>query len=190
MIFGAVGNQRSGKTLGTVSWVRWLSELSDQPVYSNTPLQFPHKIFREWTDLKNIENALILYDEIDTAIDSRNFKSEDQNKFTHWFKQLGKRGLTLFYTTQRLHMVEKRVREQTDYILSCHKDWSTGQLTQTWFDTQAGIESARLIRTYQLDLQLITKVYIMYNTYQTIDTTMKTEELGNKKYVPYKSKYN
>lgn len=187
MIIGMVGNQRAGKTLGAVAWLRFFAALAGQPVISNTFLNFPHTTFKNWRELLKFKNGIVLFDEIDTAIDSRNFKAADQLEFTHFFKQLGKNGITLFYTTQRMHMVEKRVREQTDWTVMCHKNWLSGRLTERWYDTQAGAEQAILVRTYSL--QNPQEIYKMYDSFKPIETTMKTTPLNNEKpYAPYKPK--
>jgi len=200
MIFGAVGNQRAGKTLGCVAWVlffqtqsqyrRWNGSIiidPPQPISTNLEVFWANHHFSDWRQMMKItpDNSIILFDEIDTAIDSRNFKSEDQIAFTHWFKQLGKRGITFFYTTQRLHMVEKRVREQTDYLFHCRKNWLNGKLTEEWFDTQAGVEAAIPITKFNLEKP--ERIYKLYNSFQTVATTMIGEKKSN--YAPYKSKY-
>jgi len=184
MIFGAVGNQRAGKTLGCVAWALWFAERTNQKISTNLRLNIPDTVqWETWQEMvkKTPNNCIIIFDEIDTAIDSRNFKSEDQMAFTHWFKQLGKRGITFFYTTQRMHMVEKRVREQTDYTIMCTKNWLTGKLSEQWFDTQAGMDNAICVKSFVIDNPSL--IYPLYDSFQTVATTM----IGAKpKYARYK----
>lgn len=178
MIFRFEGNMRAGKTLAMTSWGAYLQYIVRQnlgiysPIWANYPLHIPFQRFTKWQELKNARNAIILFDEIDTAIDSRNFKSEDQQEMTHLFKQFGKLGNTFMYTSQRDHMVEKRIREQTDYIIKCGKDWRNNRLVQVWIDSQAGQEEEKLVylRKYIIDNPRL--FYKLYDSFAVVETTM------------------
>lgn len=172
MIYAFKGNMRSGKSLGMTAWGVLLSHMTGQTLYANYSIQ--HKNFRKffnWHALEGVKNSIILFDEIGTAIDSRNYKSRDQAEFTHLFAQMGKLGNTLMYTTQRMHLVEKRVRDNTDYIINCIKLWPTESLVQEWFDTQSSVETPTHIRTYSLKNPQ--PLYKLYDSFEVVKTNMK-----------------
>lgn len=173
MIVGHVGNQGAGKTLGSVMWAYYFSFLTGAPIVTNVEMSIYHLHFFDWHDMVELapDNSIILFDEIDTAIDSRNFKSTDQIAFTHWFKQLRKRGITFFYNCQRLDMVEMRVRKQTDYVVMCRKNWLWNKLKADWYDTQSGLENAFLVKSFNLDMHQ--RAYSLYDSFKTIKTTMQ-----------------
>lgn len=178
MIFRFEGNMRAGKTLAMTSWGLFFNDIlrrrgMQTSIWANYPINMPNvRNFENWRDLKHAQNALILFDEVDTAIDSRNFKSEDQQEMTHLFKQFGKLGNTFMYTSQRDHMVEKRIREQTDYIIKCVKDWRNNKLVQVWLDSQAGQEPEKLvlIRKFVIDNPRV--FYKWYDSFAVVKTTM------------------
>lgn len=77
---------------------------------------------------------------------------------------MGKMGNVFIYTCQREFQVEKRVREQTDYVIECTKDHLTGVLTQDWLDVQRGRETPKAIGRYVLPFPK--RVYPHYNTFE------------------------
>lgn len=172
MIFAHVGNQGAGKTLGSVVYVKRLSEITGQQIVSNAYLNFSYIYFEDWRQMVEVapNNSIILFDEIDTAIDARNFKSVDQILFTHWFKQLRKRGITFFYTCQRIKNVDVRVRDLTDYVAECEKDWLWNKLSVKWFDTQAGLERALFIKKVNVHDHF--RVFPLFDSFKIIKSTM------------------
>lgn len=174
MIFGFFGSMRAGKTMGAVVWSMYLSAITGQEIWSNIPkLSIKYQYFEKWKELRRVRNAIVLFDEIDTTIDSRNWGSGDQIFFTHLFKQMGKLGITLLYTSQRAHMVEKRIRDQTDYRIDCTKNWLRNKLRQDWYDLQT-TEIGQLCKTYVITDP--TKFYKLYDSFAVIATQMKQEK--------------
>jgi len=194
MIYRFEGNMRNGKTLGMVQW-GLLFRLATIAVYKiptriyvNFPVSFPATRFENWRELETAKNAIIMFDEIDTAIDSRNFKSEDQQEMTHLFKQMGKLGNTFMYTSQRDHMVEKRIREQTDFVIKCQKSWTSGRLIQQWYDSQCGQTIEEWIPLHRYVNTAPHEFYKLYDSFAVVKSTLKREE-KIPKYAPYKSKH-
>lgn len=178
MIIGVFGPQRSGKTLFASTMARYISLLYPLEVYSNFSLSFQHNKFQKWKDLENTYNSLIILDEIVTSADSRNFKSEDQMYFTHLFAQMGKRGNTFFYTAQNKHMVEKRVRDQTDWEIHARKNWTNGSILYTIVDVQLGEENSRIVGQYQMKDPSI--AYSLYDSFEVVKTTLSTAQTPRK----------
>jgi len=169
-----IGNQGHGKSLGAVAKTLILAELTNARIVSNIVLKSPRYIpFTEWRELETMRNVIILFDEIATAVDSRNFKSGDQMEFTHFFAQLRKRGNTFIYTAQRFNLVEKRIREQTDYVIECVKVYHNKHwyLYQDLYDTQQGVERAKFLGRYHVAFPHY--IYSQYDTLETVETTLK-----------------
>ena len=180
MIFGFVGNMRGGKTLGASLVSLAISEVLNIPVYANYPLFHPnYKYFEKWKEIKDVTNSIIIYDEIGTSMDSRNYKSEDQITFTHLFAQMGKLGNTFMYTAQRMHSVEKRVRDNTDYFIYCERLWPTNSLRQTWFDTQQSVEEPTKIIEYIIEHP--EKIYGIFDSFAVVKTQMNTGAINAEK---------
>jgi len=172
MIFGFAGNMRGGKTLGMTAWAVLLSSMTGQKIYANYTINSPKFIrFKNWKDLTGVQNSIICFDEIGTALDSRNYKSRAQAEFTHLFAQMGKLGNTFLYATQRMHLVEKRVRDNTDYRIICRREWPGEALNQVWFDTQANAEMPIKVHTYGIPDPK--KLYVLYDTYEKIESNME-----------------
>jgi len=171
MIFRFEGNMRGGKTLSMTQWACFLSEATGQPVFANYTIQWPlfHR-FELWRDLKDVRNAIICYDEISTSMDSRNYKSKDQIYFTHLFAQLGKLGNTMMYSAQRVHTVEKRIRDNTDFVIGCQRLFPSHTIVQSWFDTQKSAEIP--IHIYDIILEDPTPFYRLYDSFEVVKTAM------------------
>lgn len=170
MIYGFNGNMRGGKSLSMSIHALKLAQKSGQRVYCNYPL-FGSKVgvkvtqFETWKDLENVTNSIVLFDEIGTSMDSRNFKSKDQMYFTHLFAQMGKLGITFMYTTQRMHQVEKRVRENTDYLIKCRRLWPTDTIEQQWTDTQGDVP--KHIKTVYFNPR---PFYALYDSFAVVES--------------------
>jgi len=175
MIVRFSGNMRGGKTLAMSMYGLMFAEMTDQPIVANYHLNSStvdiHR-FSTWEDLEKYSNCIILFDEINTAMDSRNFKSEDQIKFSHFFQQIGKLGITFFYTAQREHSVEKRIRDQTDYMVECRRLWPTQALEYEWYDTQRSVEDPIYIGKMLLSNPV--PFYSLYDSFEVVRRTMKT----------------
>jgi len=179
MTIGAIGFQREGKTLTLVAHALLFQQYCWQElgmvvqIYCNFPCSFDYIHFENWEELRDIKDAIVIFDEIDTAIDSRNTKSKDQLRFTHWFKQNGKRGITLMYTAQMFSLVELRVRQQTDYVFECQKDFVNGYLIQRLWDKRSvpELEGSILRRRYINTKPSV--FYGLYNSFAIVQTTLK-----------------
>lgn len=178
MIIGGFGNMRAGKTLGITALGVFLGTLTKQTIYANYHLNIENYVyFQKWNELKNVRNSVILFDEIHTAMDSRNTKSSDQIYFTHLFSQMGKFGNTLLYTSQRFNAVEKRIRENTDFFFWATRHWPGSKLSQTWWDARESTETPKKLNTYILRPE---PLYGLYNTYEKVESTVVIEK-GSKR---------
>ena len=165
MVIGFVGRMGSGKTLNMSKYAYLFGQVLDMPIYANYTLENAN-LFTDFRELENKKDIIVAYDEIHIDFDSREWDKKIRYQFTQWFTQLRKRGIIFMYTTQKINTLEKRIRENTDYIFWCYKDLLNGCLIENLYDTQLGIEQAifmskRVIKKPQV-------FYWLYNTYETI----------------------
>lgn len=167
------GNKRHGKTQMAVIEAVDLSNRYKVPLYANTPLnssKCPRFIY--WEDPKELlkvkKNSIVLFDELPTSLDSRNWKSRDQVLFTHWFAQTEKMGIHFIYTAQRLHTIEKRIRDQTDEIYEVFKIAGNPYIFYVHMDSSRDWPGVVLERAqlYQPPF------YDLYDTYATVKSFM------------------
>jgi len=175
MILSFQGKPRAGKTYSATLYAAIFQECRPQPIYANYNLKLPnfHR-FEKWRELENVYNSIIVVDEIMTMFDSRNYASTDQIYFTHLSMQLGKRGNTFIYTTQRFNAVEKRIRENTDFIVECYKKPPSQEIYQDWYDAQRNVDQPTFI-----DTKIITKpevFYGLYNSFEIVKSKIKIYE--------------
>ena len=128
MIIGIVGKLGQGKTLLATYLVYLMKKRNKNlKIYSNYNLNFKHQKI-SFNDLltykenKELDNAVIVLDEFHIFLDSRGSGANKKNKIiTYFITQTRKRNVILIYTTQKLHMVDKRLRDLTDYLIKCEK---------------------------------------------------------------------
>jgi len=183
MIFGFWGVQRSGKTLMMTALGGFIAQLVPQPIYANYTVAIPGVEvirFDNWKELKNVYNAMILFDEVGTSIDSRNTKSTDQIEFTHLFAQMGKKGNTFMYTAQKLDTVEKRIRNNTDYLIRATRLWPGNDIMLKWEDAQESFEIRQLVGYYYLKDP--TPIYKLYDSFEVITSQIAIESGTNGTY--------
>lgn len=122
MIIGIVGSIGSGKTLFmTYLLKRYLEK--GMTVMTNYRVKIPHTLIdretiRRYADKNNpLKDCVLALDEAHILLDCRT--SYKNTMISYFILQTRKRGVTLLYTTQNFLNVEKRLREQTDYIFQC-----------------------------------------------------------------------
>ena len=124
MIGGFVGKMGSGKTLSMVrETLRYYAE--GYKIYSNfhinipyTPIDF-NELMAMAESQEDFGNVVLLLDEVHIILDSRSSMSKKSKVISFWLNQTRKMGVKLFYTTQYLHQIDKRLRSGTDIIVLC-----------------------------------------------------------------------
>ncbi len=124
ILSNGVLTHNSGKTLSMVREVLKYY-LKGYKIYSNfhinipyTPLDFDD-LFKMAENQEPLKDVIILLDEIHIVLDSRSGMSKNSKIITFWLNQTRKMKVKLFYTTQYLHQVDKRLRSGTDFIVYC-----------------------------------------------------------------------
>ena len=118
------GKIGSGKT---VSLIRDLYPLRKTMILAN--LKLNKEIFKNvkpltLEDIKNYKNwdynnMTVVLDEIHTILDSRRSGTNINLLLSYWFLQSRKRNVNILGTTQFIHQLEKRVRDNLDYLINC-----------------------------------------------------------------------
>lgn len=116
------GNKGSGKTLYMVKRL-WEYQQQGYQVYSNIKLGFKYTPISVkgllTTMFMDIKNCVIGLDEMQIYADCRMSMSQINKTMTYLILQSRKRHVHIFYTTQQLHNVDKRLRRNTEHIFHC-----------------------------------------------------------------------
>lgn len=142
MVIGIIGRMGSGKTLNMTKWGLLFQELTKLPAFFNYHVKGGH-FYERLNDVITRQNAIICCDEITTELDSRSWESGKSVKTSHKIVQIRKLNINLLYTTQRWNTVEKRLRENTDYLIMCKEKGKIERI----IDVQDGEEMATEVIT-------------------------------------------
>jgi hypothetical protein len=120
-IAAIIGDRGSGKTcFMTFLAVKYHKE--GRKIFTNYTLHnIPHtKItLKQMSELPDeLTNAVILMDELHMGVDSYDFMKSSSKAFYTFATQLRKRKVAWYYTTQIFTQVAKRIRNQTDYLIT------------------------------------------------------------------------
>lgn len=154
-----MGRMGAGKTLTMSMLTTYLAYKWKVPLYSNYHLAGSIPVNTE-ADLWKMHNGIFAFDELWITLDSRNFK--DNTSLTEWVNQTRKKQTVVFYTTQHIDQVEKRVRNATDYLLICRK-WKGKHQFQI-------VDYQYLTLGKRITLNNPQRFYSLYNTYEVVRT--------------------
>lgn len=168
IVAGWAGRMGAGKTLNMTKWGCIMAEAFGRPIYANYHINHPQAhYFSDFRDIaESVHDAIICWDEIMVDHDSRNWESKKQQQFTHWFCQTRKLRCSFFYTTQRLNTLEKRIRENTQYIFKCTKDRIWNRTYEDLYNTEDGFENAQKITRFINEKPQL--LYGLYNTHEVV----------------------
>lgn len=176
MIIGIIGDRGSGKTLFQ-TYLAHCDFEQGREIYANYHLKFDYKLL----DLKDLlskiqnkeqlKNATLLLDEVHIFFESRRSGSKKNLAGSYLATQSRKRSLDIIYTTQYLGQVEKRLRDNTDYLVRAFK------LDETLYkyDIYKKMDSLTLdtgdyevVKTLFIRGDNCQKIYDMYDTEEII----------------------
>lgn len=176
MIIGIVGDRGSGKTLFQ-TYLANCDFKGGREIYANYHLKFAYKLLNLkdlLTKIQNkeqLKNCTLLIDEIHIFFESRRSGSKKNLAGSYLATQSRKRSLDILYTTQYLGQVEKRIRDNTDYLVRSFK------IDEEFFkyDIYKKVDSFTLetgdydlIKTLYLQGENSKKIYDMYDTEEII----------------------
>lgn len=123
MICGIFGDRGSGKTLFMTLLLK-IDEEDKNHIITNYNVSFPHKkmTLEEICKLpEELSNATIGLDELHMAADSRRFMADSNKQLAVLVTQIRKRQCDLYYTSQRIMQIDKRIRSHTDRVIVIEK---------------------------------------------------------------------
>lgn len=118
VLFAVIGNPGEGKTL-TMTYLlfkKWLVE--GKKIYANYHLyKFPYMFVGSVSTFDKIEDGCFGGDELWLNVDARDRKSA-KTIITNILAKSRKKNLIIYYTTQLLDSIDKRVKKITDFVAS------------------------------------------------------------------------
>lgn len=163
---GALG---SGKTLN-MTRLAAMDALDGRRVFANYPTTFAEPIL-SIRHLYSIRDSLICLDELQSTMDSREFKKVGD--LAQWILIVRKLGCSVLYTTQAFTFVDTRVRQITSYLYQCEAaTWSGGNATMVEL-YKINAENAKLLKKF-----LMPHSEALYGLYDSFDYQVKLTEDG------------
>lgn len=103
-----------------MTWLGYLDYQKGRKIIANYELGYDYTYMKLEDVVKlppELQNATVLLDEIQEGADARTFFKKSNMALSTLAKQLRKRNIVLYFTTQRFKEVDIRLREQTDIIV-------------------------------------------------------------------------
>jgi len=115
MIIGFSGMPRMGKSLLMSLYLKRLQAQTGLPLWANYPLEGSFQ-FARFDQIAEQKDIIIGWDEIHSSMDSRGFKDASSRIYTNWLTIISHFRTSLYYSSQYLHLVDRRLRDLTDYM--------------------------------------------------------------------------
>lgn len=121
-----LGIQDSGKTL-SMTYYAYRYFKKGYKIFSNYNLEFEHEkltkeILESYVKGKvQFENSIFIIDEIYLIMDSRSFGKTFNKLFSYFVLQTSKRSVHLFGTAQYFNTIDKRFRDNVNFMCYCQR---------------------------------------------------------------------
>jgi len=172
MLIGIIGIQGQGKTVSMTAYGMMVAMATQQKLYANYNLYgVDYTKIHDFKELKSINSGIVLLDELWLSMDSRSSQTRVNKAFTGWLQQTRKKDLVVFYTTQLFSQVDYRLRQATEWIVSCSK--SNRGIMLTFVNVPTGEVGRRVLLS---DPQ---KFYENYNTYEVVEPITFEDTVGD-----------
>lgn len=175
-VYAILGGIGSGKTMAMVYMALQDAQIRGKKILSNIKMVIPHFQFIKASMMetmpKNLKNITLCIDEIHNFMDSRSGTTGVNKKRTHFILQsrhAGQGSLDIIYTTQFLHQVDKRLRNNTDvkvypYIIKRDEDSGLPIFMMLSYMFQEGMK-LRVLNEY-----IVTEpIGKMYDTHEIVE---------------------
>lgn len=184
MILGFLGQPRSGKTLLMTAWLKKFYK-AGYKVISNYYLSFPFEPFsievidamvnddtfnlkyNNLSDYYKANKIVIAIDEIASQMDSRTAMRKENVLLSYMLMQAGKRDITVMWTAQLPHSVDKRLKDLTEFITFSERSTSKDR-TLLGFSYRQIDMYHKTWKSFFLPLNQATKLYPLYNTKERV----------------------
>lgn len=142
-IYCASGKFGSGKTAFISFMATQTAAGNHVPLWSNYNLRGATPI-RTYDDLYACEDGVIALSELQIICDSRDMKKA--KLFIEWFLQCRKSGCEIYFDTQALHQVDKRVRDNSDIYFELRKLGASFSGVEVW-----DLSTLQMVNTFAID---------------------------------------
>jgi len=142
MLIGIQGPMGASKTITMVILAEFLHFKCKVPLWANLDMYDAERL-QYLDDIERKDSGIFCFDEAWISMDSRNYGDTGNIKMTQWINQTRKKKMIVFYTTQHISQIEKRMRNGTDFLLHCQKqegghwvqfiDWQYKRLLKKFF---------------------------------------------------------
>lgn len=114
-LLAIVGTLGAGKTL-TLTYYASRDYCDNKKIYANYKLNFKYTRVHSMDQIFRMNAGSFFGDELWYWLDSRTSQSRKNRAIADIIRVSRKRGYDIYYTTQHLNQIDKRVRQITDYI--------------------------------------------------------------------------
>lgn len=114
-LLAIVGTLGAGKTL-TLTYYASRDFCDNKKIYANYKLNFKYSKVTSMDQIVKMTAGSFFGDELWYWLDSRTSQSIKNRAIADIIRVSRKRGYDIYYTTQHLNQIDKRVRQITDYI--------------------------------------------------------------------------
>lgn len=139
-VVGIIGDRGAGKTCLLTSLLYIDYKLGNK-IICNYGVKFPatYMSFSKVAELpESLMRATLGFDELGIGADSRQFFSKRNSSIGKLITQIRKRKCLLYYTVQRLNLIDKRIRQQTDNFILMEKTPKTGRFMMRMINAATG----------------------------------------------------
>jgi GTPase SAR1 family protein len=172
-ITAVLGQRGSGKTL-FMTYLAHEYHKEGKKIYANYHLKeipYTYITFEELSKLPDwLYDGIVFLDEIHIGADSYEVFKKSNKMITTFATQLRKRRITLFYSTQVFKMATKRLRDQTNFLMTCDHTQPPGFVKIELYEYITNV-AHNYIKTITHNL---TKFFTAYDTDEVI-TYSETE---------------
>jgi len=120
MIIAFVGRQGEGKTICMLYFAYLFRQIYKLTIKSNSVIKYSDPIqLTSFSQLSNVHDSILFLDEMHHDLDSRAMTKNIER--ATYFSQMRKHGNICLFNTQQLHKIDKRLREEINYIVVCRK---------------------------------------------------------------------
>jgi hypothetical protein len=174
VLFAIVGELGAGKTLALsyLAWNNWFKK--QRKIFSNYNFYgFPFTPIKTVPSLDKMKQGFFSGDELWLWLDSRTTKNEKNRIVSSILLKSRKRGITIAYTTQSIHQVEKRIRDVTDFIA-----YPLMSVDNTWcrLEIFRGPKPSMGSRINPPLYFMCEPIYSCYNTYEEVQVITENEK--------------
>ena len=173
-LMAITGNLGQGKTLLLIYYRLRNKLIHKRNVFANLPIKFydgkklvgKAQLIEDPSEIESLENGAFLGDELWAWLDARNFGKKSNQLLAKILLTSRKKSVQIFYTTQTIDQMEKRVRDITDFEAVPMLLSKKTKCRVTVYQLLRG-KRIRILKTFQFRTP---ELFKMYDTNYIIET--------------------